>query len=853
MENSGNDRKIDRIIEKINVSADSVKERETENGAREFEFGEANPKGLVFEFVPVNEAEDSERPDTKTEISEEFSVPDAFDANEKYNTPLDADGATKIWTTYVPRFTEVSENYRMVNDPRPKKSAPKTDTVAVSEQTSDDVKLDPTAELDSEVDGAVIVEMAKPEPEENSDTLNVYKFSENSEDGENTPKERTVEDERAEIDKLFSSTAEQENITEPEAVFSNPESAEPRRYTIPDPERDDIKVMDYGKSKADNKDAPQGASDTAPETKKRAFGEFTLPIQRDGFKDRFLDSLMSIKIRLGAAILFALVLLAFDTFYFFGAFGESLFSLPITPMAPAVIDFLFGACAFAVALPEIIRSVKYLLRGKPLPELMLPISFLAFTLYFCAIVGTGAVANYGLFGFMFAIFSVITVLASYYRTDADFTAFKLISKNGEKQILDKKMTRELPEENMALDGLIDEYKSKSARFFRASFITDFFSRTSKTSESPRRTVILLSVCSGLAIVAACVAFFLLDGIVSAASVLAFVFLLSSPVFAILSHKLPYHDSQKSALLEESTAVGETAYGDFSEVDVIAFDDTEIFGPDDVNLKRFMLYGDRDNMEKAMRQMCSLFSVIGGPLNFIFTNALDNRVRHSPAGNPEIEEDGLSGDVGGHRIAAGSEEYMLRHGIAIPEGASKTELGIDTTKVMYAAEDGEVYAKFYIRYSFSEEFTMLLPSLREEGIVPLVYTRDPNVSNELLKTLTAGADCMRVMKKLTPRGVEDKLYNRVSAGIVTHGEKINAISTVLLAKKYKKLTDRLAVSELYAMGVGAALALLLSLFGMKGVPTVIFGLWQIAWCVVLRFVSKKALLKDKSEEETTSNK
>ena len=111
--------------------------------------------------------------------------------------------------------------------------------------------------------------------------------------------------------------------------------------------------------------------------------------------------------------------------------------------------------------------------------------------------------------------------------------------------------------------------------------------------------------------------------------------------------------------------------------------------------------------------------------------------------------------------------------------------------------------------------------------------------------------MRVMKKLTPKLEEEKLYSRVSADIVTYGEKINAISALLAAKKYKKLTERLGISEIYAMGAGAVLAVLLSLIGIKGIPMLLFGVWHIAWCVVLRFVSKRTLLMEESLAKANS--
>jgi hypothetical protein len=121
--------------------------------------------------------------------------------------------------------------------------------------------------------------------------------------------------------------------------------------------------------------------------------------------------------------------------------------------------------------------------------------------------------------------------------------------------------------------------------------------------------------------------------------------------------------------------------------------------------------------------------------------------------------------------------MIRHGVEIPEEQSDGKAPFDSTRIMYASKNGKLYAKFSIRYSFSEQFTMLLPSIKEEGIVPLIYTRDPNLSNELLRTLSAGSDSMRVMKKYDPISLDDsKIYGRISAELVTYGNTINTINT-----------------------------------------------------------------------------
>ena len=204
---------------------------------------------------------------------------------------------------------------------------------------------------------------------------------------------------------------------------------------------------------------------------------------------------------------------------------------------------------------------------------------------------------------------------------------------------------------------------------------------------------------------------------------------------------------------------------------------------------------------------------------------------------------------GHKIAAGTEEYMISHGIAIPEDDYRTNVSsTDSTKVMYGAEDGEVYVKFFIRYSFSEEFTMLLPELKDKKIVPLIYTRDPNITGELLKVLTLGEDLIRVMKKYVPRTAEEKTYRRIDSGIITHADKNSAINMVLLAKKYASFQSSLEATELISMIVGAVLAVVLAIGDMFVLPATLLALWQVVWCAVLYVRSKLTFQRRREREE-----
>lgn len=857
-----NSKSLEEILDKINSAEATDQEKVVEQPSPDAE-------GLVFEYhndAEMKEEEPSEEAAPEVNETEPVeSIPLAEVASESDQTTEDTvpeqSPSTRVWSTYVPRFTEVSEEYRMKGDKRFRARLEEMKGHDEKKETVTEDALDPTAEIEDDTDGVVTVHPERKELDEKISTLNIYKFS-----GEDDFVEEingvTAEDEAKKIEELLAKEPAALPHVAPESVAEEikeetveeapPE--EPYEPELADPDDDEFRVIDYGRASEEPEDMPSGVEDPstfARDGKGRIkASEYTNPVQRDGIKDRFLDSLMSIKIRFGTAVIFAIALLVLEILSAAGVVSFGMLRDSQVYFTLSLVDYLLAAGIFILSVPEIVRSVKYLITKKLLPDMLSLVGFIVLSLYTLAVVLTG-VEEYPLFGFLFALMSLSSISASKYRMKADFLAFKVISQNEEKQILDKRPTRELSMENMALDGVIDEYSSRIVRTFRTSFVSDFFKNSGDVSNVPTSSLIVLAATLGMGLVAGLMTFFIANSLFMGVAVFTLSFMLGTPVFSILSNKLSFYQSQRAAVLEESAAVGEGAFYEFASTDVVAFDDTDIFGPEDVNLKRFMLYGDRDNMEKAMRQMCALFAVVGGPLDFMFTNAIDNRVRHKSATNTVIEDDGLSGDVMGHRISAGSQEYMIRNGIAIPEAARSTDVSLDTTKVLYAAEDGEVYAKFYIRYSFSEEFTSILPALKEQGIVPLVYTRDPNISNELLDTLTAGADCMRVVKTYKPIPAEEKVYGRVSARMVTFGDKLNTVGMVLLSKKYKSFSERMSFTEMCATGVGLILAIVLGILGVSAASVFVSIVWQIVWCIALHYMSTNAFLREarrKNEEE-----
>lgn len=802
----------------------------------EFIFGdEKEESGLVFEHSSDNDEHISTTPKLSFKevpreepVNKEISVPEKFEVNPKYDTEEKKAEAPRAFTAYVPRFTEASENFRMADIPRENRVY-KESSVLVEEPIRKIEELpDPTAEMYSDNNGsAVSVNLGNSKAYDMDSSATVFKFAENE-----LPRHEEFEE---------PSDAEETVVAEsaPEEDESEQLLDEETEYQIPDPVENVGQVVNYVPPTAliagrALEDAPVGIGDNL-NTAGRRGSEYTAYSQRDSYKDAFLDKKMSICVRFFAALALLLLLVISETAFAFGVDIPAIMNLADVSGAMALLDFQFIVALYLLAIPETVSAIKQLFAKKLTPDLFLSFQLLAILIYTVLIV-IHSPRQYLLFGLIFAVSALGAISASYLKTKADFKSFLLVSQNGDKSVIDNKFTRELERENAALDGVVKEHKSKTVRMFKTTFVSDFFCRSSRNAENSFNALVILAITLGLAVVLAAIAFFIPGGAVSCVSAFTLTVMFACPVVSVIAHKLALYHAECAADSEGSAIIGERALADYSGVDVVTFEDTEVFGEEDVTLQRIMLYGNSENLSKALCQMSALFMNVGGPLNILFSNSLDRKC--SPAQLVTVENGGISGEIDGHRVLAGTMEYMLQKGVRIPDGEGRNgESSHDSTKVMYASEDGAIYAKFYIRYSFSEDFSMLLPVLEDYGITPLVYTRDPNVTPALIATLTAGNGKIRILKKNNTSEKENVVYRKVSCGMITVGDKNEAVNTILLSKKYSALMAHFSKLELAVMAAGGVFASVLAIGGFASLPSFVPALWHTAITAVVYVLSK----------------
>ena len=125
-------------------------------------------------------------------------------------------------------------------------------------------------------------------------------------------------------------------------------------------------------------------------------------------------------------------------------------------------------------------------------------------------------------------------------------------------------------------------------------------------------------------------------------------------------------------------------------------------------------------------------------------------------------------------------------------------------------------------------------------IELICVDDGSTDNSLsiLKEYQNTDDRIRILKKQNSPINDDPVFTRLSSGIVTLGDKMNAINMILLSKKYVRFQSGLNIIETISMAVGAILSAILAIAGFGILPSVLVALWPVVWSTLIWSISKK---------------
>ena len=314
-----NKRDIEEIIKQLNNKSAQAPAKfrdsdvEFEIGKREEAPEEKNP---VKEPVSVEEEE------------EDGSLPSIFDIAEKEESNALSDGIFRFKSTYVPRFTDASQKYSRRGYDSDNEKSTDTELALTVEKES----VDPTAEIDTEANNEAKIVNVNSVDELIADTSTLFKFD----DGEiHSEKTELTEDACTSSEaQVAASIPETEAQALPEAERLEEKAEAATVIDIEEPFSQKLPEI-YVPTSVASRENITGVGDAVRENEK---SEFTAAHKRDGVKDRFLDTLLSQKVRFIVALALSIALLIFENLNVFGVDLISAFHFEGMVNALAIID-----------------------------------------------------------------------------------------------------------------------------------------------------------------------------------------------------------------------------------------------------------------------------------------------------------------------------------------------------------------------------------------------------------------------------------------------------------------------------------------------------------------------------------
>ncbi len=305
------------------------------------------------------------------------------------------------------------------------------------------------------------------------------------------------------------------------------------------------------------------------------------------------------------------------------------------------------------------------------------------------------------------------------------------------------------------------------------------------------------------------------------------FLFAAPISFLATSAFPFFAAFLRAGKLHGTFVGEAACDNYENCGAISFDDTEVFPPKAVKVSNIKPYGTVP-LDRTIVNMARIFKKIGGPLNYIFASSVDEPVSSSDVTLIETSADGIHVKVEEKDILVGRSSYLHLFGIDVPvDDADENEMR-SLTSILWYVQDGELCAKFYIRYTLNRFFEPLLKKFYEAGICIGIHTTDPGIDDALITNCLKNSRYpIRVIRKDTK---EISRVAETADGCLFSASSIhNYLKCFLMADSLRgKYKTNLILSCVGAF-IGLVLASALIFTGIaSGMSAIVILFYQLFW-------------------------
>ncbi len=414
-------------------------------------------------------------------------------------------------------------------------------------------------------------------------------------------------------------------------------------------------------------------------------------------------------------------------------------------LAYNIVNSVFLVVAAAVMFPDLKNGLFSLLKIRPKADTALLFMYIFAAVQNAALYSTSVRPEYDMHLFTPAaiLLSVPYLVAKLFFYDSTRQCFKAVSSKSDKSYLRKvsdiNLVRELLRASDADESVNVVYAGKT-KFIR-SFLTR--SADSAAAAMPASRLVLLSAAAS--ILFGVWAWVASKSFAAASTAAALTALCSFPVSSLIFLGKALADENKKLSLKSSFIQGYSDARDFSCVDDLVIDDTDV-----IKAEVTKCISAKNVKEKqAMFVAGSLTSVSGGLLKSAFAKSVAGFEDRMPAVDGLVYEDklGVSAWVSGCKILLGTHALLVNHNVGVPDESVVNALIEDGCLPVYLAIEGRFAALYSVKYSPLSGVADNLRELAESGSNVLISSVDPNITDSYAESLLGlPADSVRMLSK-----------------------------------------------------------------------------------------------------------
>jgi cation transport ATPase len=575
-----------------------------------------------------------------------------------------------------------------------------------------------------------------------------------------------------------------------------------------------------------------------------AYNEYTSRSQISVFRRKFESELSFLALRMGILSFLSVLLLVLENGLHWGMPLERLFASPVSMAGLHVILLFFSLLC---CIPIFAHAWRQLFARRVVSELFVVIgllcallygSILCFALIPADVASAPALTNVRLFGLLPVLAALVATITEFYKVKNDLSSFELISSAGDKLACSVQNGSSTRSEAAAVSDLREGEETRIVSIKKIGFTSGFFHRITRNCEDEQKNLWLLPTAGVAALMVAIITGVMAGDVLSACYAFCVTVVLSLPLCALVLHDLPISTLFRFAASHSCAVAGEVSAIEYSDTDAFAFEDVEAFSARGVRVQRIKLYND-SALDHVLYQVAGVFSAVGGPLDGVFRNSTAELGLPQDIRLQQVHDGGLVVVVDGRRIYVGNGDFMLKKNVRMYYDAEDEQiLANGKTSILYAAEDGQLSAKFYIRYRINEEFEREVERLAANHIRVLIRTFDPNIRYALIDKISyIGKYDLRVVRK-TVEQQQDYAAPQINSGIVTRRSVREILRVLLACRRACRLTSFSEAGGLVIGCIGMLVSIVIAALGMMlSLPSWMLAIYQLLWILPVFLASK----------------